>query len=38
MLIWGLWFEAHSWFMLMQVLRDRREARTVAGIGVGVPA
>jgi hypothetical protein len=26
MLMWGAWFELHSWYMLMQVLRERRSS------------
>lgn len=25
MIMWGLWFEIHSWYMLMALLRQRRE-------------
>ena len=27
MLMWGAWFEIHSWYMLMAVLRERRAVR-----------
>lgn len=27
MLMWGVWFEIHSWYMLMAVLRARRASR-----------
>lgn len=35
MLMWGAWFELHSWYMLMQVLKERRSS--VSGAR-GVPA
>lgn len=31
MLMWGLWFEIHSWYMLMAVLRERRRFRLEGG-------